>query len=362
MCEFISYAETRHFLADKLKATEESIKLKTTEESIAYEIAAWVWATPLNIVAYQNVEVCGDRNPTYFNDYGREFKNFEYLSKLEVCHFKRAEVETFEPSERYITGLALIERWAGGCGGEDKARAKIKSCCRCREHLTDYFPGYGATQASADESDYDRCPPLDMALFPLSQVKAIEAQGYSIEVIYTNEVKILYEQLKKKPCLTKKECLNLLVKLGESRKTFNDRINDALKYGKLEPGNKPYACRAVKIYHTPKELIKTESFFIWLESNYPEVFHKLKYGNAQVTVPESINEPAISDSTHFYPNDLEAVAKMRSDEARELAEARKLIDRLSKENLQLTIKKNKDEKSNDKRSNTLKNRTKKPKA
>lgn len=176
MSEFLSYRETRQLLADKFNATQ---------ESMAFEIAAWVWLRSL--VAYQNSEelgddglVIGDRDRFYFDAKGLETQCFDYFPKLERCYFKRADVEGFEPQDRYINGVALVQRWAAVCNGEDGARAKIRSCCPQR--LTDYFPGYGGTQASVNQCDYALWPPFEMALFSLRQVLVIEVVSSADEV------------------------------------------------------------------------------------------------------------------------------------------------------------------------------------
>ena len=200
MSEFLSYWETRQLLADKFNATQ---------ESMANEIAAWVWLR--NLLAYQNVEVIsgdglvvGDRNRFFFDDKGRETQSFDYFPKLEGCYFKRADVEGFEPQDRYINGVALVQRWAVVCNGEDGARAKIRSCCRQR--LTDYFPGYGGTQASADRWDYARWPPLDMALFSLRQVSAIEIEDFGDEVFPVESSVFMHQEI----ALTSSICEEIL--------------------------------------------------------------------------------------------------------------------------------------------------------
>jgi hypothetical protein len=161
--EFLTFTQTQRILADRLGAS--------TEE-IAHEIAAWVWLR--NLGAYQNVQIAGDRDAFQFSDGGRAAKDFDYLPKLQGCCFKKRDVEGFRPTERYLTGAALVGRWITYCDGETGAKRKIRSCCYQHQHLVDYFPGYGGTQASAREDDHDRWPPLEMALFSSKQIETIE--------------------------------------------------------------------------------------------------------------------------------------------------------------------------------------------
>ena len=164
LSEFITYPETRRLLAKKLKASS---------PGIAYEIAAWVWMREL--AAYRSIQPGLDR--FYFDASGRDAKDFGYLPKLEGLLFERDAVANFQPSERYITGAGLIGRWAGLYGGKSAAIAMIKQCCFQHQRLTDYFPGYGGTQLTADPSSgyaVEHWPPVGMALFKLSQIEAVE--------------------------------------------------------------------------------------------------------------------------------------------------------------------------------------------
>lgn len=163
MDEYLTFFQTQQMLADRLG---------TTPEEIAQEIAAWVWSR--NLGAYQNVHIAGDRDAFQFSDGGCATKDFDYLSKLQGCCFKKRDVEGFRPTDRFMTGAALVGRWMAYCDGEAAAKRKIRSCCYQHQHLVDYFPGYGGTQASAREDDHDRWPPLEMALFSLKQIETVE--------------------------------------------------------------------------------------------------------------------------------------------------------------------------------------------
>jgi len=291
MSEFLSYRETRQLLADKFNATQ---------ESMAYEIAAWVWLR--NLLAYQNSEelgddglVIGDRDRFYFDAKGLETQCFDYFPKLEKCYFKRADVEGFEPQERYINGVALVQRWAAVCSGEDGARAKIRSCCRQR--LTDYFPGYGSTQASVNQCDYALWPQLDMALFSLRQVLVIEVEDFGNEVVVTDKSDIVYEHLKNNPTIPKCKLLKILKSIGEDSTLFNHNITYALKTGKLKSKRNQNSGR------DKHELIETESLIEWLKAEHPDFCYKLGFPQT-VSIP-SIDDSVVSGSELVYQNNFD---------------------------------------------------------
>ncbi len=291
MSEFLSYRETRQLLADKFNATQ---------ESMAFEIAAWIWLRSL--VAYQNSEelgddglVFGDRDRFYFDAKGLETQSFDYFPKLEGCYFKRADVEGFEPQDRYINGVALVQRWAAVCSGEDGARAKIRSCCPQR--LTDYFPGYGGTQASVNQCDYALWPPFEMALFSLRQVSAIEIEDFGNEVVNMDKTDTAYEYLKSNQSIPKHKLLDILIVLGVNRKNNNDTLNNALNIGAFKSNRGKDAKR------NDKELIETESFIKWLKAKHPDFCYKLGFPQT-VSIP-SIDDSVVSGSELVYQNNFD---------------------------------------------------------
>ena len=80
------------------------------------------------------------------------------------------------PAERYITGKALIERWSKQPGIQPKAfiRAKITE-----SRLMDMHPITGLTRGSNPEDTTS--PPLEMALFKVTDVEAIEEEDFGVD-------------------------------------------------------------------------------------------------------------------------------------------------------------------------------------
>lgn len=161
--QYIVYPKAMKLLSDRLSATPD-------------EVAMWVFIGPEDggLSAFLNVNE-GRRSRRFRYDIVLG-ENFDYLSPLMACWFRKAEILAFEPTERYITGSALIERWNSRPHIQPEAfiRAKI-----AESRLLDAHPIYGLTQGSqpGDTSQ----PPLTMALFDLSHVEAIEQEDFGVE-------------------------------------------------------------------------------------------------------------------------------------------------------------------------------------
>jgi len=156
---YVAYPKAMHQLAERLEATPE-------------ELAAWVWDGPEKggITAYLNANEL-DPPPRFHYITGSDSQ--EYVAPLMACWFRADEIDLFAPSERYITGTALIERWGKrpGMHPVPYIRAKI-----AESRLNDLHPIYGGTQGTFSEhSDF---PPLTSGLFPLSQVESIEVEDF----------------------------------------------------------------------------------------------------------------------------------------------------------------------------------------
>ena len=145
------------------------------------ELAAWIWSGPENggIAAYLNANEL-DPPPRFFYAYctGRQ----DYVAPLMACWFNEADLAKFDPVDRYIVGVALIERWAKrpGLHAEAFIRAKV-----AESRLLDIHPIYGGTRGTFSEhSDW---PALETGLFALAQVEAIEAEDFEV-VVETNSL------------------------------------------------------------------------------------------------------------------------------------------------------------------------------
>ncbi len=159
---YIAYPKAIRLLADRLEATPE-------------ELAAWVWMGPKinGLSAYINANKL-DPPPRFYYEDAFCSKNADYISPLMACWFNTDEIVNFEPVDRYITGIALIERWGTQPGIKSKAfiQAKIEEF-----RLNDHHPIYGGTQGPSTE---DHFPPLESGLFLMSEVELIEAEDLNM--------------------------------------------------------------------------------------------------------------------------------------------------------------------------------------
>lgn len=158
---YIAYPKAMKQLADRLDATPE-------------ELAAWVWMGPKRsgLAAYLNANEL-DPPPRFNYDLGNG-DDFDYISVLMACWFNEGDIAHFAPTDRYITGKTLIERWSQqpGLQPEDFIRAKISE-----SRLIDHHPIYGVTQDT--DPDVGSFPPMAGALFLLAHVEKIEAEDFS---------------------------------------------------------------------------------------------------------------------------------------------------------------------------------------
>ena len=158
---YIAYPKAMHQLAARLGATPE-------------ELAAWVWMGPDDggIAAYVNA-IDFDPPPRFHFGLGGEF---DYLSPLMASWFAVEEIAHFEPTERYITGTALIKRWGEKPGLQPEAFILAKIA---ESRLQDIHPMYGGTRGTFRE--HDDFPPLTSGLFLMSQVEQIEADDFEAQ-------------------------------------------------------------------------------------------------------------------------------------------------------------------------------------
>ncbi|CAN5474653.1 hypothetical protein BH11PSE7_BH11PSE7_00090 [soil metagenome] len=160
--DYLAYPKALGALRKKLGATPE-------------ELAAWVWDGPKDggIAAYVNAN---ELHPPPRFHYGLGNSNgigddFDYLSPLMACWFKKDDLAQFQPKNRYLTGKALIERWTKHAGLQPVAFIKAKVA---ELRLMEIHPLYGGTQATFPEEQ--AFPPLLIGLFVLAHVEQIEAE------------------------------------------------------------------------------------------------------------------------------------------------------------------------------------------
>jgi hypothetical protein len=166
--QYIAYPKALKLLTESLNATPE-------------EIAAWVWMGPENggLSAFLNANEL-DSPPRFRYDLGDG--DFDYISPLMACWFHADDIANFEPSDRYITGKALLKRWKKQPG------IKAKSFIRARiseSRLQDIHPIFGGTQGTF--SGDDTFPPLKSGLFVLCDVEKIEAEDFSDDSVSVEE-------------------------------------------------------------------------------------------------------------------------------------------------------------------------------
>ena len=160
---FFVYPKAMRRLRERLNATKE-------------ELAAWVFLGPAldGIDAYLNVDEV--EPPDRFNYYPPR-TGWDYCTPLLSCWFIREEVVNFKPSERYITGSALIKRWRKY---EDIDPAKFIGAQINEGRLQDIHPITGHTRAGMQGND--AYPPLKSGLFPVSEIEAIEETDFNEDV------------------------------------------------------------------------------------------------------------------------------------------------------------------------------------
>lgn len=164
---YIAYPKAMHQLTTRLNATPE-------------EFAAWVWMGPKNggVAAYLNANEL-DPPPRfhYLTSFGTSgVEDFDYVAPLMGTWFKEPDIAIFNPTDRYITGAALIERWSNRPGLQPIAFIQAKIA---ESRLLDGHPIYGGTQGTyPNEASF---PPLTSGLFLLSEVMQIELLDFAAE-------------------------------------------------------------------------------------------------------------------------------------------------------------------------------------
>jgi hypothetical protein len=155
---YVAYPKAAAVLAERLAATSE-------------EIAAWIWFTHQNggLAAYRNANELIPP-PRFFYDVMLH-PTGDYLAPLMGCWFDEAEINSFLPTERFVTGAALIQRWTSRVAN---ARAFIEAKI-AESRLIAFHPIYGSTREMACDEDF---PPMDTGLFAQSEVERIESEDF----------------------------------------------------------------------------------------------------------------------------------------------------------------------------------------
>ncbi len=188
MSRFIPYTKAKKHLASRLGASAEEIaawvsmgpvpmakscRIKDSVPAMEDQLCTFhYWpCLPLEgLAAYTNGNEF-DEPPRFHFDW--EDHGNDYLRPLRSCWFRAEDIAAFQPLSRYITGLALRERWQslGDVDGFISERIKESS-------LLDIHPTAGATKWSIEQSSdatFQNAPSKKSALFVLAHIEAIEA-------------------------------------------------------------------------------------------------------------------------------------------------------------------------------------------
>jgi hypothetical protein len=99
----------------------------------------------------------------------------DYLQPLWACWFRESDVKSFQPVERYLPWEGLHEEWdqvPNECM-VDFVQAKI-----VESRLIDLHPVTGVTRGTCPGNE--SLPPIQTALFSVSQVKGISASDFGV--------------------------------------------------------------------------------------------------------------------------------------------------------------------------------------
>ena len=158
--QYIACPKALMQLAERLRASPE-------------ELAAWVCVGPEHgrLAAYLKVNELDPPPEFHFGPHPGD--DFDYLSPLMACWFREDDVLNFSPTERYITGAALIDRWSKHdmTAPVGFIRAKI-----AESRLWDLHPIAGQTQGRMPGND--AYPPIESGLFARSEIEAIEETDF----------------------------------------------------------------------------------------------------------------------------------------------------------------------------------------
>lgn len=212
---YIAYPKAMGLLAKRLGATPE-------------ELAAWVfYGRELGgLTAFLNANELDPPPPFDYCLCVGSGDNSDYISPLMGCWFREDEIAQFEPTERYITGNALIARWSKLPGIQAKAfiRAKITE-----SRFMDMHPITGLTRGSNPEAGH--CPPLEMALFNLAHVEAIEAEDFDVD---EGSVDATVSPCQPASAWQVWHSFPVFPNADDNEKWWKEKMADAKRYGLLE--------------------------------------------------------------------------------------------------------------------------------
>lgn len=143
-------------------------RLRKRLEATPEEVAAWVFFGKEDggLDAYLNANELNPPPRFRYNSY----MSYDYLRPLRSCWFLEAEVESFSPEERFISGAALLARWNYQ---RDYEPNQFMTDMVKENRLMDIHPITGFSQAQ--DGDQEK-PPIEECLFHLNWVLQIEKE------------------------------------------------------------------------------------------------------------------------------------------------------------------------------------------
>lgn len=149
------------------------------------EIACWMWLQDENnprLEAFLHVNQFD--NPPRLeldllaaSDWTKSTREYPpYLSVLEGAFFDEAQINAFQPAERFLSYSEIVERWIPFfAGNRDEVAAFIRSSVS-QSRLLEFAPGLGPTEISGDPFNGTiTLPHAEWAMFKLAEVEAVEA-------------------------------------------------------------------------------------------------------------------------------------------------------------------------------------------
>jgi hypothetical protein len=158
---YVAYPKAAKVLMDRLHATPD-------------EIAAWIWMCTGQDADIQGLRAFTNANeldpPPRFRFAGHIGP--DYRAALMMCWFREADLASYEPTFRFITGKSLIDRWGrhSGMHAQGFIEAKIRE-----SRLTGIHP---TLDASIDDNSDPEYVPIESRLFVLADVEQIEAEDF----------------------------------------------------------------------------------------------------------------------------------------------------------------------------------------
>ncbi|MBK8817327.1 MAG: hypothetical protein IPN42_18315 [Methylococcaceae bacterium] len=118
-------------------------RFQTTTEEIA------MWITTGELKAYRNKKF--DKEEVPFDFHIRNFlEDDNYIAALDEAHFKRDEIEIFQPKKRYISRKALVQRWEYSFADKEELENFIRARAKKEGRLLEYHPITGVVETAGE--------------------------------------------------------------------------------------------------------------------------------------------------------------------------------------------------------------------